>query len=116
MSTVLTCDVASSQFLGKAVLSGDVYPGITTVGCLVSMMDCTRLAGVKPYYREMSASESGCTKGWACGVAEKGGDWLGSFDWASYQGSMNGIRGPDVQQGLRSLMGKVTHLCRVYEL
>ena len=53
------------------------------------------------------------TKGWAYGVAEKGSDWLGSFDWASYQGSMNGIRGPDVQQGLRSLMGKVTHLCRV---
>ena len=45
---------------------------------LVSMMDCARQAKVKPYCREMSTLGSGRTKGWACGVAEKGSDWLGS--------------------------------------
>ena len=72
----MTLRVRSSR--DKAVISEEVYPGITTVGSLVSMMDCARQAGVKPYYREMSTSESGCTNGWACEVAEKGGDWLGS--------------------------------------
>ena len=83
----------------------------------MSMMDSARgLQGyVLPLWGATGVS-SAYRKGWACGVAEKGGDWLGSFDWASYQGSMNGICGPDVQQGLRSLMGKVMHLCRVYEL
>ena len=45
---------------------------------LVSMIDCMRQTKVKPYYREMSTLGSGRTKGWACGVAEKGSDWLGS--------------------------------------
>ena len=46
---------------------------------LVSMMDCARQAKVKPCCREMSTLGSGRTKGWACGVAEKGSDWLGSY-------------------------------------
>ena len=99
MSTVLTCDVASSQFLGKAVLSGDVYPGITMVGCLVSMMDCARQDGVKPYYREMSTSGSRRTKGWVCGVVEKGSNWLGSYTGSHTEGSVDGNVHPVVQQG-----------------
>ena len=47
-------------------------------------------------------------KGWACGVAEKGGDWLGSYDWARHQRCVDGKSYPVVQQGVECLMGKVT--------
>ena len=100
----MTLRVRSSR--DKAVLSEDVYPGITTVGCLVSMMDCARQAGVKPYYWKMSASESGRTKGWACGVAEKGSDWLGSSTGPHTKEVWTGKIRPDVQQGFDLLWEK----------
>ena len=44
------------------------------------MMDCRvwlgvkRLSGMRPMVNSVMA-----TKGWVCGVAEKGSDWLGSY-------------------------------------
>ena len=61
------------------------------------MMDCARQAKVKTYYREMSDLGSGRTKGWACGVAKKGGDWLGS------------LTGPHTKE---VWTGKYARLCR----
>ena len=73
---------------------------------LVSMMDCTRQIKVKPYYREMSTLGFGRTKGWACGVTEKGGDWLGSSTGPhTKEVWMRKIR-PDVQQGFDLLWEK----------
>ena len=46
---------------------------------LVSMMDSAR--GLRGYVLPLWGATgvcSACRKGWACGVAEKGSDWLGS--------------------------------------
>jgi hypothetical protein len=55
------------------------------------------------------------TKGWACGVAEKASDWLGS-----YTGPHTKVCGwestPGCATRIRSLMGKATHLYRVTKL
>jgi hypothetical protein len=53
-------------------------------------------------------SEVGTTKGWVCEVAEEDSDWLGSEDWAPYQGSMNEKVRPVVQQGFDLLWVQVT--------
>jgi hypothetical protein len=53
-------------------------------------------------------SEVGTTKGWVCEVAEEDSDWLGSQDWAPYQGIMDGKVRPVVQQGFDLLWVQVT--------
>jgi hypothetical protein len=57
----------------------------------------------------------GFTKGWACEVAEKGSDWLGSMTGLHTKVYVR-ERLPGCATRLWSLMGKATHLCRVYEL
>ena len=42
------------------------------------------------------------------GVAGRGSDWLGSYDWAPHTWCVDGKAYPVVQQGVESLMGKVT--------
>ena len=42
------------------------------------------------------------------GVAGRGSDWLGSYDWAPHTWCVDGNLSPVVQQGVESLMGKVT--------
>jgi hypothetical protein len=79
------------------------------------MMDCTRQAKVKPYYREMSTLGSGRAKGWACGVAEKGSDWLGSSTGPHTKGSVDEVMTWLVTR-IRSPMGKAAHLCRVKDV
>jgi hypothetical protein len=53
-------------------------------------------------------SEVGTTKGWVCVVIEEDSDWLGSQDWAPYQGSMDEKVRPVVQQGFDLLWVQVT--------
>jgi hypothetical protein len=53
-------------------------------------------------------SEVGTTKGWVCEVVEEDSDWLGSHDWAPYQGSMDKKVCPVVQQGFDLLWVQVT--------
>jgi hypothetical protein len=45
------------------------------VELLVSMMDCMKLA--QSLRRDLAVGSQWITKGWACGVTEKGSDWLG---------------------------------------
>jgi hypothetical protein len=51
-------------------------PPREVVELLVSMMNCMKLA--RSLSRDSAAGSQWITKGWACGVAEKGSDWLGS--------------------------------------
>lgn len=53
------------------------------------------------------------TKGWVCGVAEKDSDWLGSYTKSHTKEVCTGWAAR-LATRIRSLMGKVTHLCRVY--
>ena len=71
---------------GKAVLSGDVYLSIWVY----------KWVGMKGRGEGRLLS------------------WI--ISWALHQGSVDGKVRPVVQQGFDSLMGKVTHLCRVYKL
>jgi hypothetical protein len=47
-------------------------------------------------------------KGGYAGLRKKDSDWLGSQDWAPYQGSMDGKVRPVVQQGFDLLWVQVT--------
>ena len=57
----------------------------------------------------------GWTKGWVCRVAEKA-VWAWILFLASHQGSVNGDEFFRLAKRMSSLMGKVTHLCRVYQI
>jgi hypothetical protein len=52
--------------------------------------------------------EVGTRKGWVCKVTEEDSDWLGSQDWAPYQGSMDGKVCSVVQQSFDLLWVQVT--------
>ena len=54
------------------------------------MMDCILHARVKPYISGDVYCWYGATKGWVCGVAEKGSDWLGSYTGPHTKGSVDG--------------------------
>ena len=55
------------------------------------------------------------TKGWVCGVVEKGSDWLGSYTGPHTKGSVDELMTRLVTR-IRSLMGKAAHLCRVKDV
>ena len=77
------------------------------------MMDCRvwlgvkRLSGMQPIVNSIMA-----TKGWLCGVAEEGSDWLGSYTGPHTMEVWTGTYARLVTR-IRSLMGKAAHLCRV---
>ena len=55
------------------------------------------------------------TKGWVCGVVEKGSDWLGSYTGPHTKKVWTRMRARLVTR-IRSLMGKAAHLCRVKDV
>ena len=62
--------------------------------------------------RPSRAAEVETTKGWVCGVVEKGSDWLGSYTGPHTKGSVDEVM-TWLATRIRSLMGKAAHLCRV---
>ena len=57
----------------------------------------------------------GWTKGWVCSRGE-GGVGLDLYTWPHTKGSVNGGKSLRMAKRVRSLVGKVTHLCRVYQI
>jgi hypothetical protein len=77
------------------------------------MMDCMKLA--RSLEQGSATGSQWITKGWACMVAEKGSDCLGS-----YTGPHTKVCGQESMPGcatrIRYIMGKSMHLCRVIKL
>ena len=109
---------------GEDVRSGPVYQkdiGEDTLAWL-SMMDCRGcLERSILWYRgglwvrnglPYDKGEDRPTKGWVCGVTEKGSDWLGSYTGPHTKEVWTG-KYARLVTWIRSLMGKAVHLCRV---
>ena len=90
------------------------------------MMDCRDVwNGLSVWYRgglwvqiglPSDIGEDRPTKGWACGVVGEARRMALDSHLAPYHGSMDEFGRSERQQGWVSLMGKVTHLCRVYQI